>query len=40
MKYPFHSAAKAVGWDETPSKFLGQQETTKSIPTWYIIQHS
>ena len=33
IKYPFHSAAKAVGWDGTPSKFSGQKETTKSIPT-------
>ena len=33
IKYPFHSTAKAVGWDGTPSKFSGQKETTKSIPT-------
>ncbi len=26
IKYPFHSAAKAVGWDGTPSKFSGQSE--------------
>ena len=26
IKYPFHSAAKAVGWDGTPPKFSGQSE--------------
>ncbi len=33
IKYPFHSTAKAVGWDGTPSKFSGQIEPVKSIPT-------
>ena len=33
IKQPFHSAAKVAGWDETPSKFSGQKETTKSIPS-------
>ena len=32
IKYPFHSAAKAVGWDGTPSKFSGHREPTKHMP--------
>jgi len=34
IKHPFHSAAKAVGWDETPSKFSGQREPTKPLKSF------
>ena len=34
VKYPFHSAAKTVGWDETPSKFSGHREPTKPLKSF------
>ena len=32
MKTPFHSAAKAVGWDGTPSRFSGHTEPVQYKP--------
>ena len=32
IKHPFHSAAKAAGWDETPCKHSGNSEPIKHQP--------
>ena len=37
IKYPFHSAAKAVGWDGTPSKFSGQTEPSAPLPSFITM---